>query len=73
MLQRAIRHVFGALAAYRESGEAEVDLRVQFVEVREEGLAPRADRWRLGAGAALRKLADLPQSWLALELGPGPN
>lgn len=33
MLQRAIRDVFDALAAMHESGEAEVELRVQFVEV----------------------------------------
>jgi len=33
MLQRAIRDVFNAAAAMHESEEAEVELRVQFVEV----------------------------------------
>ena len=33
MLQRAICDVFDAVRALQESGEAEVELRVQFVEV----------------------------------------
>lgn len=53
MLQRAIGDVFAAAAALRNSGEADVELRVQFVEVRGAIEWAGAGSWPLWVGADL--------------------